>query len=308
MLLSRAVRALLTGLTGLAWLAWLSTPAAAESAGTLPAGAAVVYGGLGVGTFHYGSSGAIRDRQWRTRADLYGAYGVSDRLQLSLDGPFVVNGVQDDPAEGPCPTEGYEGDYCDTTVSLGEIGLHARYRFTDGPKLVAGLGVRTDAWNADTRQRWTNAGLGTTSLVGSLIGGHDWESFGLVAAAHYRLTFGRVVDAGLGEVDLPGDEIVGQLEARVPAGPVELHASVGGVSRLAGVEYGDEYIDYYRLTEDRWASLRYRALRAEAKVSVPLGDFAGLHVAAGRVLIAANGPRDATDLSVGVHRYLPPDR
>lgn len=286
--------------------ALLAQSAHAESFDTLSAKAAVVYGGVGVGSFRYGSSGMPRDRQWRARADAYGALGLTDRLQISLDGPFAVNWVQENPDEGPCPTDGYEGDYCDTTATVGEVGLHARYRLSSFPALTAGLGVRTDAWNAETRRRWTNAGLGTTSLVGSLITGHRWENLSLVAAAHYRLTFGRLVDAGLGEISLPGDEIVGQLEVAVPAGPLTLQAGVGGVSRLDGVAYGDEYIDYYRFTEDRWASLRYRALRGEAKVSVPLGDVAGLHIALGRVIVADSGPKDATDVSIGVHRYFPP--
>ncbi len=282
----------------------LITLAMAESAGTLPGGSATIYGGLGLGSFHYGSSGLLRDRQWQGRGVFYGALGLSDRLQLSLDGPLAVNWVQEVPDVGPCPTEGYEGDYCDVTATVGEIGLHARYRLSPGPGLSAGLGLRTDAWNAGTRQRWTNAGLGTTSLVGSLIGGWGSAPWGFVGAAHYRLTFGRSVDAGLGAVDLPGDELSGSLQASYSPG-LSYTLSLGGVARLWGVEYGEEYIDYYRLTPDRWASLAYRALRAEAKVSVPLGEVAGLHIALGRVLAAANGPRDITDVSVGVHRYFP---
>ena len=286
-------------------LCGLGGPAAAESAGTLPAGAVTLYGGVGLGTFQYGSSGMLRDRQWRPRVDLYGALGVTERLQVSLDGPFAAVWVQEKADEGPCPTDGYEGDYCDTTITAGEIGLHARYRLTPGPGLVVGIGARTDAWNAGTRGRWTNAGLGTTSLVGSVVGGRDWDRLGVVAAAHYRLTFGRLVDAGLGELRLPGDEVVGQLEVRTPAGPITAQLGVMGVSRLAGVEYGSDYIDAYRFTRDRWASLRYRALRGEAKVSAPLGESAGLHLSVGRIIVAANGPKDALDVSIGVHRYWP---
>lgn len=288
-------------------LVWLSllAPARAESAGTLPAGSATIYGGAGIGTFRYGSSGLERDRQWRARADLYGAIGLGERLQLSLDGPLAVNWVQERSGVGPCPTDGYEGDYCDTTATAGEVGLHARYRLTPGPGLAAELGLRSDAWNAGTRQRWTNAGLGTTSLVGGLIGGWSSSRWGLVGAARYRLTFGRIVDAGLGEVELPGDEVSGLVEVSYRPG-LSYTLGLGGVARLWGVEYGEEYVDYYRLTPDRWASLAWRALRAEVKVSAPLGETAGLHLAAGRVIAAANGPRDITDVSVGVHRWFPP--
>jgi len=292
--------------------ALLSAPAAcAESAHTLPGGAATVYAGAGLGTFQYGSSGLSRDRQWRARVDLYGAYGLSDRLQLSLDAPLVRNWVQDDPGEGPCPTGAYEGDYCDPVTGAGEAGLHARYRLVQGPpRLVAGLGVRGDPWNAGTRGRWTNAGLGCVSAVASLIAGVDGSAggvgLGAVANGHYRLTLGRAVDAGLGEVALPADEVSAALEGWAARDALRFGLGLGYVARLWGVEYGDDYVDHYRHVQDRWASLQYRALRGEARASWAIAEAAGLHLAAGRVLIAANGPKDALDVSLGMHRYFSP--
>jgi hypothetical protein len=287
-------------------IALITGLALAESAGTLPAGSAVAYGGLALGSFQYGSSGLIRDRQLRARADLYGAVGLTDRLQLSLDAPVMRTWVLELEDRGPCPTDGYEGDYCDPVTGVGEAGLHARYRVASG--LVVGAGVRSDAWNAGTRQRWTNIGLGTTSLVGSLIVGRERERLGVVGAAHYRLTLGRAVDAGLGEVSLPGDTVAGLVELRYSPPQIrpEFRLALSGMSRLWGVEYGPEYVDYYRLTPDRWASLAYRELKGAAQVSLPLEDHSGLHLSFSRVIVAANGPKDAMDLSLGFHRYFPP--
>lgn len=290
-------------------LAWAA--AFADSATTLPGGSAVVYGGAGVNTFQYGSSGLIRDRQWRLRADFYGAVGLSERAQLSLDGPFVQTFVQDLGDRGPCPSDAYEGDYCDPVTTAGEVGLTGRYALSrDTVKSVVELGVRTDAWNAGTRGRWTNAGLGTTSLVGGLLGEahRTWEGvdIGVVAGARYRLVAGRDVDAGLGAERLPGDAVHGVVELSARSGRTTGQLGLSGMSRLAGVEFGPDYVDYYRLTQDRWASLRYRELRGEAKLSRALSDNAGVHLTVGRVLVARNGPRDALDVSLGVHRYFPP--
>ncbi len=289
--------------------AWLSVaPARAESADTLPDGSATVYAGGGLGTFEYGASGLERDRQWRARVDLYAAVGVTDRLQLSLDGPLAYHWVGDKSGIGPCPTGGYEGDYCDPVATAGEVGLRARYRVLGGPvKIVGGLGARGDPWNADTRGRWTNAGLGTGSLVGSVIGGWDAPSGGggVVGSGHYRLTLGRLVDAGLGEIRLPVDEVSGAIEGYLLTGGWRFGLGAGGVSRLGGVEYGDDYVDYYRRVQDRWASLRYRALRAEARASRSISEVAGFHLSVGRVLVAANGPKDSMDVSLGAHRYFP---
>jgi hypothetical protein len=62
-------------------------------------------------------------------------------------------------------------------------------------------------------------------------------------------------------------------------------------------------VETWRPQADRWAALRYREVAARAKLSIDLAEGTGLHVSAGRVFAAWSGPRDATDLSVGVHRY-----
>ena len=110
----------------------------------------------------------------------------------------------------------------------------------------------------------------------------------------------------MGAVRLPGDAAHGALELSARAGKTTGQLGVSGMSRLAGVEYGPDYLDGYRLTVDRWASLRCRELRGEAKLSRALSDATGLHLTVGRVLVARNGPRDALDVSLGLHRYVAP--
>jgi hypothetical protein len=281
----------------------LALCAHAESGAVLPAGAGVGYAGVGLSTFETGSSGLPRDRQLRSRLDLYCAWGVARRLQLSVDVPLVYNTTVAIEGRGPCPGV---GDWCAPVASAGEAGVHLRAQLVDSAfDLTVGLGLRTDAWNAPTRDRWTNAGLGTTAGVASLIAEQAIGGGAALAYGHFALVDGRAVD-GPGTPRLPGDLLVGGLVGRAPLGRLTGEVELSGLSRLAGVPYGDVWLDQYYDTPDRWAALRYRELKARAKLSIPLGDRSGLHISAGRVLLVDSGPRDATDLSVGVHRYLPP--
>lgn len=271
--------------------------ALAETATTLDAGRAVVYSGLGLGSFATGSSGLDRDRQWRARVDLYGALGLAHRLQLSLDLPLMHTWVQPLPDRGPCPTA---SDYCDPVTTVGESGLHARYQVLHQPlDLSAGLGLRSDAWNAGTRDRWTNAGLGVTSLVGSLLAGRGWGRFTATGWAHYALVFGRAVEVP-DAPRLPADALVTGLAGQLAWRPATVELAITSFLRLGGVEYED-WVGVYSSTEDRWAALAYRDVAARLKLSLPLGEQSGLHLSAGRVLWADNGPRDALDLSAGLH-------
>ncbi|MCB9746458.1 MAG: hypothetical protein H6740_28025 [Alphaproteobacteria bacterium] len=275
--------------------------AAAESAWVHPRGAYTLYGGLGYGTFQYGSSGLIRDRQMRGRVDLYGAVGLGHRLQLSVDAPLIHAWVLEHEDRGPCPRE---GDYCDPVTTVGESGLHLRWQALQGPlSLSLDAGLRSDAWNAGTRQRWTNAGLGTTQVLSSVVLERSWPEAGWGAQAwgRYGLVFGRPV----GDLRLPADTLAGGLAVQRAWRSTRVELSVGAWTRLGGAEFED-WVGRYSALDDRWAALAYRQLSARLKWSFPLGETGGLHVSAGRVLLAANGPEDATDLSVGVHRYFAP--
>lgn len=105
-------------LPGLLWtlVTWTSS-SLAESPGTLPGGAKVVYSGVGVTTFNrltQNGEAVLRDREVRSRLDLYGSYGLTDRLQVSVSAPVVHSFVVDDPDELPCPNLLSAEGYCET--------------------------------------------------------------------------------------------------------------------------------------------------------------------------------------------------
>jgi len=271
-------------------------PARAESAWLQPEGEAVGYVGLGLGTFAVGASGLPRDRQLRSRLDTYAAFGLPRGLQLSVDAPLMHNRALQDPALGPCPAAA-----CAPVSTVGEVGVHLRAPlWSGGSRGVAGLGLRTDAWNVGTRDRWTNAGLGSTALVGSLVGEGGRGPWGAGAAAHYSLVFGRPSTVGDGG-RWPADLASGSAWLARQQGAHRIEIGLQGAARLGGLEY-DDWVQPYLTASDRWAALAWRALQAQAKWSLALGPDAGLHLGLSRVIAQANGPADLTDLSLGLHR------
>ena len=279
----------------------------AESADTLSAGAKVLYAGIGSSTFQYGSSGNLRDRQVRARLDTYAAVGLGERFQLAVDAPFLRSGILVDFEDRPPCNEDRDDDWCAPVTTLGEAGLHGRLRLGGGDTRGAlGLGFRSDRWNAWQRHRWTNVGQGASTLVAQGVFGQKLGRADLVIEARYGFVLGQSVQLQTGSTTrLPHDWVAGGLQLGFPTGPTWSQASVGGFTRLGGEEFGTAWTETYP-SEWVWSGLRYRELRGELKTSVPLGESSGLHLAVGRVLVAANGPRDTWDVSVGVHRYWGP--
>ncbi|MCP4807808.1 MAG: hypothetical protein GY913_09740 [Proteobacteria bacterium] len=281
------------------WL-WMAV-AHAESAWVLGQGEGVVYGGAGLSTFHYGASGNLRDRQLRFRGDTYMAWGLGRSVQISLDAPLVHNRVVDhvDHPPRPCST-----DFCSNVTTIGESGLHLRWGVLGGQtRLVLGAGVRTDAWNAGTRGRWANAGFGGTSVLGEVVVARDLGPIELLGRGYYSLA--------IQPNPWPLDHTGGLVQLGAWTGPVHVEAFGTFHTRLGGVEYGDGWADG---TPDEWiwATLNYREVQAGGKLSIPLGEQAGLHVSAQRVLWQQNGPKDTWSGAIGVHRMLgkataPPD-
>jgi hypothetical protein len=278
--------------------------ALAESADTLSQGASVVYAGLGSSTFQYGSSGELRDRQARARLDTYAALGLGRRLQLAVDAPLVRTGILIDHEDRPPCREDRADDWCAPVTTLGESGLHGRLRLGGGDTRGAvDVGLRSDRWNAWQRARWTNAGQGATTLVASGVFGQKLGRADLVAYGRYGFVIGQPVELSTGLTErLPYDWVAGGLQLGLPTGALWSQASVTGFSRLGGEDFGSSWTETYP-SAWIWSGLAYRELRGELKTSIPLGDSSGLHLSLGRVLVAANGPRDAWDASVGVHRY-----
>ena len=264
--------------------------AQAESAWVLGAGEGVVYGGAGLSTFHYGASGNLRDRQLRTRVDAYGAVGFGPGLQVSLDAPFVHNRLIDHPDHPPRPCG---TDFCANTTSVGEAGLHLRWAVLGGAtRLVVGAGVRSDAWNAGTRGRWTNAGFGGTVGVGEVVAARDIGPIEVLGRGYYAWA--------------PQAWLLDHTGALVQVGGgsrVRVEGFGTFHTRLGGVEYGDGWTDDLP-AEWIWAQLNYREVQAGGKLSIPLGDRAGVHASAQRVVWQQNGPKDTWSGALGVHRML----
>lgn len=266
--------------------------AGAASPALLSPGASSFYAGIGASTFASGAGPGPRDRQWRLRAEAFGATGLTRRLELKGDLPLVANLVADREGIAPCPSS-----TCDPVFTVGEAGVELRGALLPD-HLALGLGLRSDVWNAAYRGRWTNPGTATTKGVLGLTGGGSVKSWSLSVEARYALS-SRRDNAGLG---VPADTVSGGLDLGW-RGPVELGLWLAGSSRLWGIDYGPGQAPYWS-SPDRWASFRYQELRLGGRVGIPLGDL-GLWMGGSAILAQRNGPGDALDMSIGLARWWP---
>jgi hypothetical protein len=284
----------------------LAAPAPAWAGpGLLPPGSASVYGGTGLSVWTWGMSGNPRDPAGIFRVDTWGGAGIAPHLMVSGGVPLVHSNILvDEDGVAPCPNR--DADYCRPVTSLGDahVLVHAGTR-VKGVDVRAAVGPRSDAWNAGTRTRYVNVGQGTWGGMAELSAGAEGSDVGAFLEGRYVLRFGRAVD-GL-DLRAPGDAIQGQAAVVVTPGRLRLQASALGHRQLRGIDYGPEYLRAYYPTDERWGVVAFAQLRAEAKVSVALSDRSGLHVAASRAVHTVNGPRDHTDVSIGMHLWMPGD-
>jgi hypothetical protein len=283
--------------------------ALAEYAGTLPGHAVVVYGGPALTTYRQLSVGTAPpggdlDRAMQARLDLYGAWGASDRLQLAAYVPVVYSTVAS--YDVNC-TAG--SDFCAAVAGVGKAGVQARYRLpVAAVTTTLGLGVSSAAWNADTRGRYTAVGEATTDLAPALFLGRDLAlgamGAGVVLFGTYDYRLVTYDQAPLPH-RAPADDVRAGLEVKVSPGV--LTAQLGGYTyqRLGGVDFSAD-IEHYFDTDDRWAVLDYDNASVGAKLSVGLPHAMGVHLAVNRVVWVRNGPPDAVDVSLGVHKYWSP--
>ncbi len=292
-----------------------------ESGWTLPDGAHVLYGGLGANTFSQlqfaddVEGQQTIDRGLRTRVDLFGATGLTDRLQLSAYVPVVHAQVLDTEGRGPCPDgvgTSTEVDYCDPFTTVGAPAVQARYAaVTDPLRLVAGFAVAGDPWNASKRGRYVGYGDAVVDLQPSLIVARSWTlgatEVGLLGRGAYTWRFSRLIeDSPAGSFRAPADDLRWLAEVHLaPPGPVSIELGLHGLERLWGLDWDGSYQAAHFPTVDRWTTLYYKHVAAGAKVSVALSETMGLHLGASRVISVRNGPPDTLDFSVGVHRYFP---
>jgi hypothetical protein len=299
-------------------LLMLAGPAQAESAGTLPKGSEVVYTGLGFTTFsQLDQGGGIteRDRELRTRLDLYGSLGLTDALQLSLSAPVVYSTIADDPDNLPCPGLLPGEGYCESYATLGQARLDARYGLVNKQgKVTVGLAADVDRWNQGRRGQYNSAGSGRTAAEAFLVTGGevpagDWKLSGLLLGG-YTHSFAPDATSADGTITVkaPGDTLRGSVElrAKTPT-PVAIELGAHRLQRLNGVELDGAWVgDWFFSSRDRWNVLQYSHWAGSAKVSIDLPDNMGIHVGASRVLAVENGPADLMDVSVGWHRYFAP--
>lgn len=276
--------------------------AGAESPATLPAGSTTVYGGLGVSTWRWGMSGNRRDPAAIGRVDAFAAHGLSDRTELRGSLPLLASWIVDDPSLRPCPTT--RGQYCDGVVAPGALDLGVRWRAVDtvfGWTLAAG--VRGDPWLAPTRTRYLNVGQGVVGPTVGTIVGATGDHVGVVVASDLWGTPGRAVPGT--DRRAPAPTVTAALELQARTGPVWWSASTQLVHRLGGVDYGPAYLRDLYPTSERWGVVRFGQASVGLKASIAVSDMVGVHVAASRPYWTRNGPRDLTDGSVGVHRWIP---
>ena len=274
----------------------------AESAGTLPGRSSVLYAGPGVTTYgHLQTSGGVSDvpDAMQARLDIYTALGLTERVQLAAYLPLVYSMAFADACKGGC----------EPVIGVGHAGVQARVKALQDPlQLTAGLGVSSSAWLAPSRGRYTTVGEPTTDVQPALYVGRDVPlgkaSGGLVLFGMYTWRL-STWDSALSE-DAPRDDVRGGVELHVTTGPVTVMAGAWTLQRLGGAQFDFEdplFVEAFA-TDERWAALDYDAVSVGGKLSVALPKDMGLHIALNRVAWVHNGPSDAMDVSLGVHKYF----
>ncbi len=296
----------------------LSAVSRAESPGTLSKGAKVLYAGAGLSSFSQldqDGSTTQRDRGVRSRADLYGSFGLTDALQVSASVPVVYSAIVDATDTLPCPGLLPAEGYCEAYATVGQARLDLRYGvLREGGALTLGLAGDVDNWNAGRRGQYNSAGSGRSMVEAFAVGGGDmkagdWRVRALgLGGFGYSLAPGATSTDGSVTVKAPGDMVRGSVELRAKApGPLAFELGVHGLKRLSGVDLdGDWAGDWFFSSKDRWNVLAYSHLAGSAKVSVDLPNDNGVHLGASRVLAVDNGPTDLFDISLGWHHYWAP--
>lgn len=281
--------------------------ARAEFAGTIPAGSAVVYAGPGLTTYAHLSvdtapPGGALDRALQSRLDLYGAYGLTDHVQLAVSLPVVYSTVatHDSNCSG-------SSDFCTPVAGVGQAGVQVRYRLVGSPLYVTGaLGLQSGAWLAAERGRFTMPGEATTDIEPVLLLGKDVQMGkvrgGVVASAQY--TFRLETYAEEVSPSVPADDVRAAVEVKVAPGSWEFEVGAATYQRLGGDTFSSTSPAWP--TDDRWAALDYDNVQVHGKVSYALPGNLGVHAAVSRVVWVRNGPPDAMDVAIGVHKYWAP--
>lgn len=245
-------------------------------------------------------------------AKLVGSYGLRDRVELELQLPWYR--VDANTTDGAvCAALGLGA--CETTSGLGIVTARVKGLMLDelaGSPLSLALGgeMRFGQSTADTRERITNLGEGTTDLgafasVGRSGGLADgfWSAW---LEGGYRYRFPNT-DFPRGSA--PGSEITGDFEFLAGArrwwsiGP-----SASLLWRPSGYDVEDILGSAALATDvDRWAALSVTNLRVGAKAIVRSSERVDLVAGVLATAYAVNNPSDVLSVSLGLSVHPGPE-
>lgn len=234
-----------------------------------------------------------------------GTVGLGSRFEVQAVVPWYAASISrtDDPL---CAALGLGA--CRTTRGVGVLEARAKGLLVDeyfGSPLSLAIGgeLRAGQLTADTRERITNLGEGTTDLGGFLtvgrtgsIGSTYWSA-SLEGLGRYRLPNTDNFPQGTGDRRVPGPEL--GFVAQVLAGP-GTRMSIGpvayGLFRPWGLDFGE--VD---LTDvDRFSALAVSNVRVGGTAVIRARADLAATVSVLGTAAARNNPTDAVSVSVGI--------
>ncbi|MCA9569389.1 MAG: hypothetical protein KC656_16190 [Myxococcales bacterium] len=235
-------------------------------------------------------------------------YGIASRTEVELVLP-VQHAWAAHPEQDLCVAFGLGA--CRPTTSVGVVETRAKVLLLDevsgAPLSVAVGGVlRFGGLTAGTRERFTNAGEGTTDFgirlsagrSGALGGGYYVTNLDLQGL--YRVPNSRTFPNLAGDLTVPGPEVAAGLDLLVaPRQSVALGPTVGVSARPMGLDIGEMLAD--GVTDvDRFTSLNYAQARAGGKLVLQDPSYNSVTFSVVQAFYARNNPIDTLSFSAGV--------
>ena len=228
------------------------------------------------------------------------SYGVLPRLETEIAVPWY-RVHQNRPEQEPCIALG--PGTCAPTTGIGIVRARAKGMVLDevlGAPVSLALGpeLRFGQHTSATRKRITNLGEGTFDAGGFLsvgrtgtLGSGYWTAYAEGVGRY------RTANTEQGGVRMPGPEVGGEAEALfAPSFDVAFGPSITALHRLSGVDFEEADLG----DVDRFASLRFTAVQAGAKLIVRSGEEIVLSTGVLRTIWAVNNPTDVWTVNVGV--------
>lgn len=236
------------------------------------------------------------------------SYGIASRVEVSLSVP-VQHAYIHRPSDPLCGVFGLGA--CRPTTSVGIVEGRVKGLFLDqvsGAPLSAAIGgvVRFGGLTASTRERFTNAGEGTTDLGGRLSLGRSGTLGGgyyvgqLDVQGLYRLPINTAFPRGEGDLTVPGAEVSAAADLLLaPVARVSFGPTVTFASRPSGLDIG-EMLGTAVDDPDRFAGINYTEVRAGGKLILQDERYNAVSLSVLRMAWAKNTPKDTFGVSLGV--------